>query len=62
MNKILEIAGLSKSYGEKKIVNDIDFYVKEGEILGLIGPNGAGKSTLVKMITDIERMDSGSIR
>ena len=62
MNKILEVTGLSKSYGEKKIVNNIDFFVKEGEILGLIGPNGAGKSTLVKMITDIERMDSGSIR
>jgi ABC-2 type transport system ATP-binding protein len=62
MNKILEITELSKSYGEKKIVNNISFYVKEGEILGLIGPNGAGKSTLVKMITDIERMDYGTIR
>ena len=62
MNKILEISGLSKSYGEKKIVKDISFFVKEGEILGLIGPNGAGKSTLVKMITDIEKMESGSIR
>lgn len=62
MKKILEITGISKSYGEKKIVNNINFYVNEGEILGLIGPNGAGKSTLVKIITDIERMDSGSIR
>jgi len=41
---------LSKSYGDKKVLNDIDFTLYQGEIVGLVGPNGAGKSTLLKAI------------
>lgn len=47
----LEIAGLSKQYGQQKAVNNISFSVKEGEIVGFLGPNGAGKSTTMKIAT-----------
>lgn len=61
MNVILEIKNLTKSYGDKQVVQNLHLNVMEGEILGLIGPNGAGKSTTVKMIVDVETKDEGSI-
>ena len=54
-NDVLKVTSLSKSYGEKKLFNDVSFEVKRGERVFLLGPNGCGKSTLYKMIKgDIE--------
>lgn len=59
--RLLEATGLSKSFGGLTAVSQVDFFVTEGEILGLIGPNGAGKSTLFNLISGAEIIDSGSI-
>lgn len=47
----LKVFGLTKIYGNQKVLNDVSFEAKEGEIVGLLGPNGAGKSTAMKIIT-----------
>jgi branched-chain amino acid transport system ATP-binding protein len=61
MTRILEIAGLSKSFGALKAVDDISFHVEEGEIVGLIGPNGAGKTTAISLISGAKRPDAGGV-
>ncbi len=58
---ILEINGLSKSFGKNQVLRGIDLKVKPGTILGLMGENGAGKSTMMKCLFGIYSMDSGSI-
>ena len=58
---ILEIAGLDKSFGGLKVIQSLDFHVREGEIVGLIGPNGAGKTTCFNLITGFEEADAGRI-
>jgi ABC-2 type transport system ATP-binding protein len=57
----VEISGVSKSFNDSRVVDDISFGVKEGEIFGLIGPNGAGKTTTIRMLMDIIKPDSGEI-
>ena len=59
--KVIEAEGLSKSYGDKLLFENLDFNLPPGGIVGVIGPNGAGKSTLFKLITGQETPDSGSI-
>ena len=59
---VVEVEGLSKGYEEKLLINDLEFKLPPGGIVGVIGPNGAGKSTLFKMITGQETPDKGSIR
>jgi branched-chain amino acid transport system ATP-binding protein len=59
---MLEVKGLSKSYGGLLANNDITFNVDEGTILGVIGPNGAGKSTLFDLITGYQPPDAGEVR
>jgi ABC-2 type transport system ATP-binding protein len=61
MSILLDVKQLSKSYGDKQVVKQVSFQVREGEIIGLIGPNGAGKSTTVKMLVDIEPREEGEI-
>ncbi|MBW4961331.1 energy-dependent translational throttle protein EttA [Sulfitobacter sp. CW3] len=60
-SKVLEVEGLSKAMGDKLLIENLEFSLPPGGIVGVIGPNGAGKSTLFKMITGNEQPDAGSI-
>lgn len=57
----LQIEHINKTYGTKKVLNDVSFSLNNGEIVGFLGPNGAGKSTLMKIITGYVTPDSGSV-
>ena len=57
----LVINKISKSFGNKKVVRDVNISIKRGEIIGLLGPNGAGKTTTFYMIVGLVKPDSGSI-
>lgn len=59
--KIAEVKNFEKSYGERKVVEHLNFSVSKGEIVGLLGPNGAGKSTTIRMMTGIESCDNGEM-
>jgi ATP-binding cassette ChvD family protein len=59
--KVIEAKGLTKSYGDKLLFENLDFTLPPGGIVGVIGPNGAGKSTLFKLITGQEQPDEGTI-
>ncbi len=59
---LLEVAGLSKSFGGNTAVAEVDFAIKPGEIVGLVGPNGAGKSTIFNLVTGYLRPDQGKVR
>lgn len=61
MNKIIEVANLTKKYKGKTAVDALSFSVFEGEILGLLGPNGSGKSTTINCILSLLSMDEGKI-
>jgi energy-dependent translational throttle protein EttA len=61
-NEVIEFKGVSKSYGDRVLIDDLSFAVPAGAIVGIIGPNGAGKSTLFKMITGKEQPDSGEVK
>lgn len=58
----LAASGLQKSYGKRRVVDDVSLYVEQGEVVGLLGANGAGKTTTFYMITGLERPDRGAIR
>ena len=60
-NSVIEFKHVSKSFGDRLLIDDLSFIVPPGAIVGIIGPNGAGKSTLFKMITGQEQPDSGEI-
>ena len=60
-DKVLEVAGLRKSYGDRVLIDDLSFAIPKGAIVGIIGPNGAGKSTLFRLISGQETPDAGSI-
>ncbi len=55
----LELRGISKSFGSVQALTDVDFEVRDGEVMALVGDNGAGKSTLIKCIAGIYAIDSG---
>ncbi len=59
---VIEAEGLSKGYGDRQLIEDLNFKLPAGGIVGIIGPNGAGKSTLFRMITGQETPDTGSIK
>ena len=58
---ILQLRGISKSFGSVQALADVDFEVRDGEVMALVGDNGAGKSTLVKCVAGINSPDSGEI-
>lgn len=61
-NTILEIKNLSKSFGKRKVIDNISLEVKEGEVYGFLGPNGSGKTTTIKMILRLIDNDGGEIK
>ena len=61
MEKIIDVRGLTKTYGDITAVDDIDFYVEPGKLFAFLGPNGAGKSTTIDMICTLLKPDKGEI-
>ena len=59
--KVIEVKGLTKSYGDKLLFENLSFSLPPGGIVGIIGPNGAGKTTLFKLITGQEQPDAGEV-
>ena len=59
-NKVIEAHGLCKAYGDKTLIQDLDFMLPPNGIVGVIGPNGAGKTTLFRMIMGLETPDAGT--
>ncbi len=59
---VIECKGVSKSYGDRLLIDNATFVIPPGSIVGVIGPNGAGKTTLLKMITGAEKPDAGTFK
>ena len=59
---VIEINHLRKAFGDRLLIDDLSFQIPPGAIVGIIGPNGAGKTTLFRMLTSLEKPDSGEIR
>ena len=59
--EVIEFKGVSKSFGDRLLIDNLSFKVPAGAIVGIIGPNGAGKSTLFKLIAGVEQPDSGEV-
>jgi ATP-binding cassette ChvD family protein len=59
---VVEAEGLKKAYGDRVLIDGLDFKLPRGGIVGVIGPNGAGKTTLVRMITGQEQPDAGTLK
>lgn len=60
-DKVIDVKHLTKSFGDRVLIDDLSFSIPKGAIVGIIGANGAGKSTLFKMLSGVEQPDSGSI-
>ena len=61
MSSLLEIKNLSKTFDNKKILDNVNLEIEKGRIVGLLGKNGAGKSTLIKLINDLLTADEGGV-
>ena len=59
---MIEINGVQKSFGDLKVLEDINLKIEDGDIYGLVGKSGAGKSTLLRCLNGLETYDSGSIK
>src|SRR6266480_5343832 len=62
MARLLELEGISKSFGGLLCIDELDLHVDQGEIVSVIGPNGAGKTTLFNLVTGVYQVDRGDIR
>ena len=62
MTAIIEVQGLTKSYGRKRGIINVSFQVEEGEVFGFLGPNGAGKTTTIRLLMALLRADAGTAR
>jgi ATP-binding cassette ChvD family protein len=60
-HNVIDVEGLSKSFGDRLLIDNLTFKLPPGGIVGIIGPNGAGKTTLFKMLTGQEKPDSGTV-
>jgi sulfate-transporting ATPase len=61
-DQVIEFSGVRKAYGDRLLMDDVNFRIPAGAIVGIIGPNGAGKSTLFRMIAGTEQPDAGTIK
>jgi sulfate-transporting ATPase len=61
-HEVIEFENVTKSFGDRVLIDDLSFKVPAGAIVGIIGPNGAGKSTLFRMISGQEKPDSGNVK
>jgi sulfate-transporting ATPase len=61
-NEVIEFENVRKAFGDRLLMDDLNFRIPVGAIVGIIGPNGAGKSTLFRMVTGVEQPDSGTIK
>ncbi|RZJ84501.1 MAG: energy-dependent translational throttle protein EttA [Massilia sp.] len=61
-NEVIEFENVSKSFGDRVLIDNLSFRVPAGAIVGIIGPNGAGKSTLFRMLQGVEQPDSGTVK
>lgn len=59
---IINVSSLRKSYGRKVVLDDINFEIQQGSIVGLLGPNGCGKTTLIKILTGLIKDHQGTVR
>jgi energy-dependent translational throttle protein EttA len=59
---VIEVKGLRKAFGDRLLIDNLNFSLPRGSIVGIIGPNGAGKTTLFRMLTGVEKADAGEIR
>jgi ABC-2 type transport system ATP-binding protein len=62
LEHVLQLEGLTKTFGQRTVVNNISFDVKRGEMFGYLGPNGSGKTTTIRLALDIIRPEEGSVR
>jgi energy-dependent translational throttle protein EttA len=60
-NEVIEFKGVTKSFGDRVLIDNLSFKVPPGAIVGIIGPNGAGKSTLFRMVQGVEKPDAGEV-
>ncbi|WP_338413111.1 energy-dependent translational throttle protein EttA [uncultured Sphaerotilus sp.] len=61
-NEVIEFDGVTKSFGDRVLIDNLSFKVPAGAIVGIIGPNGAGKSTLFRLIQGVEKPDNGDVK
>jgi ABC-2 type transport system ATP-binding protein len=61
VDKILQVANVHKSFGSKKVLNEVNIDISPGEVFGFLGPNGAGKTTTVRVILSLVRPDQGTV-
>ena len=61
MSEIIKLNGMSKSYGDHKVLNNVSFSLEGGQIIGLLGPNGSGKTSLIKILTGLINDYSGEV-
>lgn len=61
-HNMIEVRGLSKSFGRRRVIDNIDLTVKKGDIFGFLGPNGSGKTTTIRMLLGLIHPDKGTVR
>ena len=62
MNELVKVEGVTKLFKDRRVLDDVSFSVRQGEVLGLIGPNGAGKTTLFECLAGLLPANGGTIK